>query len=123
MNSFKTQGSIVAIMDEQVISDKFRKREFAIEIPDGTYPQTVKFQLTQDKCDLLNGFSLGNTVEVDFNLSGKPFVKNGETMYFNNLQAWRLTNAGHSSGGYNAQPQTSEAPSFYSSDADNDLPF
>jgi single-strand DNA-binding protein len=122
MNSFQTQGSIVAIMNEQQISDKFRKREFAIEIPDGSYTQTLKFQLTQDKCDLLNNFSIGDTINVHFNLSGKPFVKNGETMYFNNLQAWKLDSAGQSSGGNNAQPQAGEVP-FYSSSTDNDLPF
>ncbi|WP_266205596.1 DUF3127 domain-containing protein [Pontibacter kalidii] len=122
--SFDIQGKLYEIFDEQQISDKFKKREFVLEIPDGSYTQYVKFQLTQDKCNLLDTYNNGDEVKVTFNLSGKPFTKNGQTMYFTNLQAWRLEPASHgSNGGAGAAAPQQDAPSFYSSDADNDLPF
>ena len=122
--SFDIQGKLYEVFEEQQISDKFRKREFVLEIPDGSYTQYVKFQLTQDKCSLLDAYKNGDEVKVTFNLTGKPFTKNGQTMYFTNLQAWRMepASSGFDGGAGMGAPQQ-DAPSFYSSDADNDLPF
>ncbi|WP_242928907.1 DUF3127 domain-containing protein [Pontibacter vulgaris] len=123
--SFEIQGKLYEVFEEQQVSDKFKKREFVLEIPDGSYTQYCKFQLTQDKCNLLDQYKTGDEVKVTFNLSGKPFVKNGTTMYFTNLQAWRLEGASNSYGAPAGAPSqaSAPAPSFYSSDADNDLPF
>ncbi|GAB3814652.1 DUF3127 domain-containing protein [Pontibacter rugosus] len=120
--SFDIQGKLYEIFEEQQVSDKFKKREFVLEIPDGSYTQYVKFQLTQDKCSLLDSYKNGDEVKVTFNLTGKPFNKNGQTLYFTNLQAWRMEPAAAGQAGAPAAAQQ-DAPSFYSSDADNDLPF
>ncbi|MGV3540110.1 MAG: DUF3127 domain-containing protein [Rufibacter sp.] len=124
--SFDVQGRLHEIFDETQVSEKFRKREFVLEIPDGSYTQYAKFQLTQDKCGLLDSYKTGDEVKVAFNLSGKPFTKNGTTMYFTNLQAWRIEHAGApqpqgGNGGYAQQP--AKANTFVSDDLDNDLPF
>src|SRR5688572_8568401 len=126
--AYDAQGKLHEIFDEQQVSEKFKKREFVLEIPDGAYTQFIKFQLTQDKCNLLDGFNVGDEVKVAFNLSGKPFTKNGTTMYFTNLGAWRLeaASAGGNNGGgnqnnYAAAPAA--ASSFVMDEADNDLPF
>ena len=58
-NRYEATGEIRAIMDAQQVTDSFRKREFALEIEDGRYPQTVKFQLVQDKTELLDDFEVG----------------------------------------------------------------
>lgn len=121
--SFDIQGKLYEVFEEQQVSDKFKKREFVLEVPDGSYTQYVKFQLTQDKCSLLEQHKTGDEVKVTFNLTGKPFTKNGTTMYFTNLQAWRLEAASAGSAPGGAPSQSDAAPSFYSSDADNDLPF
>ena len=130
--SFDVQGKMHEIFDEQQVSDKFRKREFVLEIPDGSYTQFIKFQLTQDKCNLLDQFKIGDDVKVAFNLSGKPFTKNGTTMYFTNLGAWRIEKADAASNSINnsngnfkaASPQQpAMTNSFISDEADNDLPF
>lgn len=130
--SFDVQGRLHEIFDEAQVSDKFRKREFVLEIPDGSYTQYVKFQLTQDKCNLLDQFKTGDEVKVAFNLSGKPFTKNGTTMYFTNLSAWRLesasaaapANAGNNNGNFRAAGAAQPAAnSFLTDEADNDLPF
>jgi single-strand DNA-binding protein len=128
--SFDVQGKLHEIFDEQQVSEKFRKREFVLEIPDGAYTQYIKFQLTQDKCNVLDQYKLGDDVKVTFNLSGKPFNKNGTTMYFTNLSAWRIESAdaaaGNAGGGnYQAAAAKPAAgpSSFLTEEADNDLPF
>ena len=129
--SFDVQGRLHEIFDETQVSDKFRKREFVLEIPDGSYTQYIKFQLTQDKCNVLDQYKVGDEVKVAFNLSGKPFTKNGTTMYFTNLSAWRIESANgaapaSSNNSGNTRVATTPQPaasSFLSDEADNDLPF
>lgn len=98
--SYEATGKLLEIFDTVQVSDKFSKREMVLSIMDGAYEQQVKFQLTQDKCNLLNQYKVGQEVKVDFNLSGKGFEKNGTTMYFTNLQAWKLEAVGNT----NAKP-------------------
>jgi hypothetical protein len=91
---FKLEGTLKVANATQVISEKFSKREFVIETND-QYPQLVMFQLTQDKCNLLDAFKVGNQVEVSFNLRGKSWTSPaGEVKYFNTLEAWRLERIG-----------------------------
>jgi single-strand DNA-binding protein len=128
--AYDAQGKLHEIFDEQQVSDKFKKREFVLEIPDGAYTNFIKFQLTQDKCNLIDGYNVGDEVKVAFNLSGKPFTKNGTTMYFTNLGAWRIEAANGNNGGQAKQGGNSNyatpqpaASSFVMDEADNDLPF
>lgn len=112
--AYDLTGTLFEIQDEQQVSDKFRKREFIVEVPDGNYTQFIKLQLTQDKCDLLDAFKTGDAVKVAFNLQGKPFTKNGTTMYFTNLGAWKIEAAGANPG-----PKPEPEPDL----EDNSLPF
>jgi hypothetical protein len=91
---FKINGTLKVANQTQVISEKFSKREFVIETND-QYPQLVMFQLTQDKCNLLDAFKVGNQLEVSFNLRGREWTSPaGEVKYFNTLEAWRLESIG-----------------------------
>jgi len=83
-------GKIVAIMPTQVVSEKFSKREFVVETPD-QYPQQILFQLTQDKCSLLDSLQVGQEVDVHLNIRGRSWQNpQGETKYFNTLEAWKI---------------------------------
>jgi hypothetical protein len=83
-------GKIVAIMPTQVVSEKFSKREFVIETPD-QYPQQILFQLTQDKCSVLDSLKIGQEVDVHLNIRGRSWQNpQGETKYFNTLEAWKI---------------------------------
>jgi single-strand DNA-binding protein len=125
--SFEVQGRLHEIFEEVQVSEKFRKREFVLEIPDGSFTQHCKFQLTQDKCSVIDQYKIGDEVKVNFNLSGKPFTKNGTTMYFTNLQAWRVEKAGAATGSGNSGNSRAEQPAtsspFLTEEVDNDLPF
>lgn len=121
---YKAEGKIVKIFDAEQKSASFQAREFVIEVADGQYPQMVKFQLVQDKCDLVNDYSEGDSIEVDFDLRGREW--NGK--YFTNLQAWRIARSGEgggdSAGGQAQQSSASKpAPASASADFDDDIPF
>ena len=84
-------GTLKVINDTKQVSDKFKSREFVLTDNSSQYPQHISFQLTQDKCDLLNGKPIGTEVKVHFNLRGREWNSpTGETKYFNSLEAWRL---------------------------------
>jgi len=84
-------GQIIAIEETKSISETFKKREFVIEYCEREYPEYIKFEFTQDRCELLNNHKVGDNVEVAFNLKGRKWVNpEGETLYFNTLQAWRI---------------------------------
>lgn len=92
--AFEVTGKLEVKGETQQISERFQKREFVLEIEDGAYSQYIKFQLIQDRCDLLDPYSVGDSIKASFNLRGKPYNKGSETIYFTNLQAWRLEKAG-----------------------------
>lgn len=95
--AFEVTGILYDKMDTQVISDRFKKRDFVVEIEDGAYKQHIKFQLTQDRCDLVDSYEKGDEMKVSFNLRGRPYQKGAETIYFTNLEAWRLEKAANHS--------------------------
>jgi len=94
--SFEITGKLTEKFDVVVVSDKFRKREFVIEVspdnPDLNFTDLVKFQLTQDKVDLIGDSTIGNDIKVNFNIRGRKWEKDGKTSYFTNLEAWRISN-------------------------------
>jgi hypothetical protein len=81
--------------DTATISGTFRKREFVVEFAENPqYPEFVKFELIQDKCDQLDGFNVGQELSIAFNLKGRKWTNpKGEDVYFNSLQAWRISAA------------------------------
>lgn len=91
--AFEVKGKLEVIYDTQQVTDRFKKREFVLEVQNGMYPEYVKFQLTQDRCGLLDPFSTGDEITVNFNLKGRPYTKDGRTTYFTNLEAWRIDGA------------------------------
>ncbi|WP_457611237.1 DUF3127 domain-containing protein [Lutibacter sp.] len=68
----------------------FRKREMVLTTND-QYPQMLKIEFVQDKCDLLNNFKEGQDVKISINLTGREWINpQGEAVYFNSIQGWRI---------------------------------
>lgn len=90
-------GKLIEKYDTQNVSERFRKREFVLELGDeinGTiYTNYAKMQLVQNKCDILDRFNVGEMLKVNFNIKGTKYEKDGRTNYFSNLDAWRIENA------------------------------
>ena len=75
---------------KEVGSAGFKKRDVVVTT-DEQYPQSILVQFVQDKCDLLNNFQVGEAVKIDINLRGREWTNpQGETVYFNTIQGWRI---------------------------------
>ena len=87
-----TTGKIYAVFDAKQITERFRKREFVLEMGDNPqYPQYVLFQLTGNRCESLDDFAKGDEVRVDFSLRGREWTSpQKEIRYFNSLDVWTL---------------------------------
>ena len=119
--TYKATGRLHKIFETEQKSASFSVRDFVIEVADDKFPQMVKFQLTQDKCTLIDGFSEGDEICVDFDLRGREWNEK----YFTNLNAWRIAQA-------NAQANVQEGAAFEpatstsfapDNDFEDDIPF
>lgn len=92
--AFEIVGKVIEIFPVIQVSDKFRKREFVIEKKEAgggaVFVDYVKFQLIQDKCDLINESFLQEEVKIWFNLKGNKWERDGKINYFTNLDAWKI---------------------------------
>ena len=124
---FELTGQLKLKKDEQKVSDSFKKREFVVTDTSSQYPQHIQFQLTQDRCRLLDTVNPGEEVKVSFFIRGREWQgKDGVIKYFTSLDAYRLEKTGgggsqsnDSGSSYSAAP---EAALPAAEDAD-DLPF
>ncbi len=117
------KGKIHAIFESQKVSETFKKREFVIEYKENPqYPEYLKFEVIQDKCELLDNYKTGQEVEVYFNLKGREWTNpKGEKIYFNSLQAWRIESVeGGSADNTYSSPENNDLTSFSDDDV---LPF
>jgi hypothetical protein len=120
-------GKIKVLGNTIQVSEKFSKRELVVTT-DEQYPQHILVEFAQDKCDLLNGYSVGQAVKVSINLRGREWVNpQGESKWFNSIQGWRIDKAEATTEGINAKaiPNALEfqlAGNAGSNDND-DLPF
>ncbi len=83
--SFEIEGKIHKIFDTENKTDTFQAREFVI-VTEGNYPQYIKFQLTQDRCGIVDGYTDAQPVKVYFDLRGREWNEK----YFTNLNAWKI---------------------------------
>jgi hypothetical protein len=125
--AFEITGRVVDIFPVNQVSDKFRKREFVIEKKEtggaAVFIDYIKFQLLQDKCDLINESFMNEEVRIWFNLKGNKWERDGKVNYFTNLDAWKIEKTSASAKEINASPsaQTEDIPPEI--DDLSDLPF
>jgi hypothetical protein len=126
--AFEITGKIIDILPVNQVSDKFRKREFVIEKKESgntaVFVDYIKFQLIQDKCDLINESYLNEEVKIWFNLKGNRWERDGKINYFTNLDAWKIEKVSSQSRDQNA-PASHTALEDLPPDTDelSDLPF
>lgn len=110
--AMETEGILYRRFDAQQVTERFRKREFVLELVDNPkYPQHVLFQLTGDRCELLDAFDEGTRVRVEFNLRGREWTSpSGDVKFFNSLEVWRLeaADAAPGAGGDEPPPLTDD---------------
>lgn len=120
--SFEITGKLHKKFDIESKSASFQAREFVILIEEGNYPQYIKFQLTQDRCNLVDNVDQNETIKIWFDLRGREWNEK----YFTNLNAWKIEKISTSDS--NKAPIDSEFPSEtdfegFAGDMEDDLPF
>ena len=92
--SYTIEGVLTEVFNTQQITEKFCKRELVIEKTENNgsrpFTETIKFQLTNDRCDLIDPYAPGQEIKVHFNIKGREYSKEDRTSYFVNLEAWRI---------------------------------
>ncbi|HCY97853.1 MAG TPA: hypothetical protein DHU86_06865 [Polaribacter sp.] len=119
-------GKVKLIGEVQAFgANGFRKRELVVTTDD-QYPQMIMIEFVQDKCDLLNSYSVGQDVKVAINLRGREWINpQGEAKYFNSVQGWRIENISQSgTQSENLPPVDQFQPATdVSNEEPDDLPF
>ena len=125
--AFEITGKVIDVMPVNQVSDKFRKREFVIERKDAggaaVFIDYIKFQLVQDKCDLINETFINEEVKIWFNLKGNKWERDGKINYFTNLDAWKIEKTSESSKNQNLPAHSTLEDMPPENDEMSDLPF
>ena len=125
--AFEIIGKVIDISPVNQVSDKFKKREFVIEKKEAggaaVFIDYIKFQLIQDKCDLLNESYLNEEVRIWFNLKGNKWERDGKVNYFTNLDAWKIEKTSSAGREQNIPSHTMLEDIPPENDELSDLPF
>jgi hypothetical protein len=123
-------GIIKSVGETLQATATFKKRELVLEIVDGEYANVAVFEATQDRCDDLDAFQVGQLVNVGFYFSGnsKPWndPKTGKDRYFNSLKIANIKMVGDSQAAPAApafEPPPMPALSEGGAIEDSDVPF
>lgn len=126
------RGKVHEIGETQNVTETFKKRDLIVSYAENPqFVEYIRFEATQDRVSIFDNLSIGEDVEVSFNLRGRPWTnKDGVTTYFNSLVAWRVTKLANTTGaqptGATAQPSVADMPPVDISSSgsdDDDLPF
>ena len=125
--AFEITGKVIDVSPVNQVSDKFKKREFVIEKKDtggsAVFIDYIKFQLIQDKCDLINESFLNEEVKIWFNLKGNRWERDGKVSYFTNLDAWRIEKTSEAPRDQNTTPRNPLEDMPPDNEELSDLPF
>jgi len=121
---------------EDIGTSGFQKRDCVVTTEE-QYPQHILIQFTQDKCNLLANYKIGDKVAIGINLRGREWINpQGETRYFNTIQGWKIANiqpahhaqpqphnSNHSTNIAPANQAGPQATANFNEDEPDDLPF
>ena len=80
----------IKVIGEVVEKGTFKSRDVVVTTEE-QYPQQISIQFVQDKCSVLDGYKVGESVEVSINLRGREWVDPaGVSKYFNTIQGWKI---------------------------------
>ena len=125
MSETKIRGIVHLIEETKTYGQKgFRKRLVVLEQDNGRFTNYIPIEFTRDSCDTVDEMSVGNEVEISYQLSGRKWQKdaNSETKYFLSAEAlsFKVVGGGASESGGSAEA-ANEA--FAESYEENDIPF
>ena len=83
-------GLIKVIEPTQNVTASYRKRNLVLSTNE-QFVQHILIEFGQDKCDVLNNYKVGDSVDVSINIRGREWTNpQGEVKYFNSIQGWKI---------------------------------
>lgn len=83
-------NGIIKVIGEVKENGTFKSRDVVVTTEE-QYPQQISIQFVQDKCSVLDGYKVGESVEVSINLRGRLWTDpQGVDKYFNTIQGWKI---------------------------------
>ncbi|MCI0920360.1 DUF3127 domain-containing protein [Sphingobacterium rhinopitheci] len=121
------RGKVHEIGATQNVTDTFKKRDLIVAYAENPqFVEYIRFEATQDRVNIFDNLSIGEEIEISFNLRGRPWTnKEGVTTYFNSIVAWRVTKLANTAAAA-PTPGFADMPApvdISSAGADDDLPF
>ena len=112
------EGSIIVIKEAEVFASGFSKRTCVIKT-EGEYPDVLAVDFKKDKGDLLDQYSVGDSVKISCYLGGREWDSPAKgMMYFLELTGWTIEGEVGQTAPASA-PVSGAAPA----DADDSMPF
>lgn len=125
--TYELSGELYEMGNTEKVSDRFQKREFVVKQEeqngDQTFTDFIKFQLTQNRCDLIEGYKPGDQIKVAFRIKGNRWERNGKVNYFTNLDAWRIEKTSQGSPDMPPLSDQEEEPFYPDEQSGDELPF
>ncbi|MCU0796480.1 MAG: DUF3127 domain-containing protein [Akkermansiaceae bacterium] len=121
--SFEITGTLKKIFETQTFASGFSKREFVVEVPDGNYPQMIKFEIVKDRISQLESHALGDEIKVSFDIRGNEYKER----FYVNLNAWKIEGSGSAAAPAKSKsaPQNSSLDDSFDNEPDesDEIPF
>jgi hypothetical protein len=111
-------GKIIVLGNTETVGSAgtFKKRTLVVETEE-QYPQKIAIDFVQDKCEMLDKYTVGHNVKVGINIRGNEY--NGK--YYVSLQGWKIDFLDQSNtANLKPEKQTVTAPKQV---VEDDLPF
>lgn len=126
--SYELTGRLIEKFETEQPTASFKKREFVVETAEERggrkFFDPVKFQLTQDRVDLIDAYELNEAIKVTFDIKGNRWERDGRVSYFTNLVAWKIERGAATSEGGDTPPPPMPPATDVSEDEElDDLPF
>jgi pectin methylesterase-like acyl-CoA thioesterase len=129
----KIKGTVYKVSQEEVKSEKFKKREVILEVVKGEYKEYLSIQFSNAKCDLLNNVRQGDMISISINLRGRLWTgADGVEKCFNTFEGWQVEtdNLGGTTTNIPIQKKMGNIETAFQEEAirmmaedDDDLPF
>ena len=112
--NFQITGKVHQIGQPEIKSEKLTVRQLVLSVTDGAYTQYPALQAKNDRCDLLDGFNVGQDVTVHFNITGREW----QSKFFTSLELWKLA----ANIQVEPEPTQSQPAAYVTDDTPDDTP-
>ncbi len=124
MSQATVTGKVHLVEETKFYGQKgFRKRLVVVEQDNGRFVNHIPIEFVGDACDVVDGLSVGDEVEITYRLSGRKWQRDpqSEVKYFLTAEGMSYKKLGSESGAsVTPQQQLDEA---YFDDSSEGVPF